>query len=520
MPGPSCGAVPDAAAARPAPLALVESGPRGLLVTAVNEVAAAAGVVPGQPLADARASLPSLRTRPAERDRDAATLEGLARWAGRYGPSRNVEGSDGLWVDIDGVAHLFGGEAALLADCRRRLADAGFSARLGLADTTAAAWALARYGRCASPAAIAAAGRSDEALAELPVEALRLTQPTVILLRRLGLYRIGQLYRLPRASLARRFRDLRAAGRIANELADGVILRLDQALGEIRDPRSPMAPLPCRLVRQVFAEPLIAQAGLQAAMTDTITRLSGMLASVGEGARQLRLTFYRTDGTSVAIGVGTSSPCRDARHIGRLFAEKLDAVDAGFGVDVVTLEGVLVERLDAVQSGLAARRGDQGGQGLAELVDRLSNRVGAAAIHRVVPRQRHLPEQADIVVPALAAATVAATGPCAVPAPRPPLLLGRPEPIEVIAEVPEGPPRRFLWRRARHRIVKSEGPERIEPAWWQALGPEAPAAALRPRDYYRIEDDRGGRFWVFREGLYDRGTAAVSPGWYVHGVFG
>ncbi len=505
-----------------APFALVEAGTHGVRIAAVNGAAAAAGIVPGQSLADARAALPSLRTRPAERRRDAAALEGLARWAGRYGPSRNTEGPDGLWVDISGVAHLFGGEAALLADVHDRLADAGYSARLGLADTAAAAWALARFGRTASPATVAPAGETNVALADLAVEALRLTPATVVLLKRLGLYRIGELYGLPRASLARRFRDLRGPSRRASpgELADGVVLRLDQALGAIREPRRPMLPVPCRLVRQVFVEPLIASAGIETAVTIAIRDLCALLAEVGEGARQVRLAFYRTDGSDAEIIIGTSSPSRDERHIGRLFAEKLGAIDLGFGVDVVTLEGVVVEPLDAVQAGLGAKPQQQGAQGLAQLIDRLSNRVSAAAVHRVAARASHIPEQADMIVPALGPPIDAAASPRAMLALRPPFLLGRPEAIEAIAEVPEGPPRRFRWRRAGHRIVKAEGPERIEPAWWRTIAAEPATQPSRPRDYYRVEDDQGGRYWVFREGLYDRDGEAGKPVWYLHGLFG
>jgi protein ImuB len=506
------------------PLALVEGGAKGLRITAVNEAAAAVGVAPGQSLADARAALPALRTRPAEPARDAATLLDLARWAGRYGPARNVDGGDGLWVDIAGVDHLYGGEARLLDDCRRRLTTAGFSVRLGLADTAAAAWALARFGNAPAGPAIAPPDATRAMLAALPVEALRLTPQSVLLLRRLGLYRIGQLYPLPRASLAQRFRDChgraRGSASAAAGLADAVVLRLDQALGMIREPRRPLAALPDRLVRQVFAEPLIAAAGLETAIATAIEQLCGLLSDAGEGVRRLRLCLYRTDGTSAGVDIGTSSPSRDSRHLGRLLAEKLTTLDLGFGVDVVTLEAAAVEPLGATQVGLGARPRRAGAQGVAQLLDRLANRAGDIVIYRLAARQSHIPEQAQRAVPALTAATgVAVPLPGCLP-PRPPFLLTPPEPIVVVAEVPEGPPRRFQWRRALHRVLRAEGPERIEPAWWQAIGAEQSSDAMRPRDYYRVEDDRGGRYWVFREGRYDRDSEAGPPVWYVHGLFG
>jgi protein ImuB len=511
-----------------APLALVEGAANGVRITAVNGTAAAAGVMPGQALADVRAALPALRTRIAEPGLDAAALVELARWAGRYGPSRNSEGSDGLWIDITGIAHLFGGEAALLRDLQRRLSAAGFSARIGVADTTGAAWALARFGRGSSERAgdaiaVAPEGEAKAALADLPVEALRLTQPAVLLLKRLGLYQVGQLYGLPRAALARRFRDAgrRARSPASDVLADGVILRLDQALGGLSEPRRPLAALPVRLVRQVFTEPLISVSGIEAALTAATVDLCALLAEAGEGTRRVGLMLYRTDGTCSEISVGTSSATRDCLHLQRLLAEKLDAanLDLGFGVDGVTLAARVVEALAATQPGLGSKPKAHGAQGLAQLLDRLSNRLDAAGIYRITPRPSHIPEQADLTLAVLAAEPDADPPSCA-SAPRPPFLLRSPEPITVVAEVPEGPPRHFLWRRARHRIIRAEGPERIEPAWWQTLGQAPTALTARPRDYYRVEDDRGGRYWLFRAGLYDRNAEDGAPVWYVHGLFG
>ncbi len=507
------------------PLALVTGGAKGLVITAVNSLAAAHGAVPGQSLADARAAYPALRTRPAEFTCDVAALVELARWAGRYGASRNTEGADGLWIDITGIAHLFGGEAALLSDLHQRLSAAGFSPRLGLADTAAAAWALARFG-AEDAITIAPPGATKAALDALPVEALQLTQAAVVLLKRLGLYRISQLHGLPRAALARRFRDLGTTGRgrTAEACADTVVLRLDQALGAIREPRRPLGAIPVRLVRHVYTEPLIVAAGIERAMATAVAELCALLEAAGEGARQLCLTLYRTDGTSAEVAIGTAGATRDGRHLTRLLAEKLGAaaLDLGFGVDVVTLEGAAVEPLAAVQGGLGARSNTQDckgeGMGLAQLVDRLSNRLGPECVYRIARNPSHIPEQADRRI-AVFAAEASAAPLAGRTAPRPAFLLPMPEPITVTAEVPEGPPRRFQWRRSGHRIVKAGGPERIERAWWQTLGRTPARLSSRPRDYYRVEDDRGGRYWVFREGLYDRDTDEGAPTWYLHGLF-
>ena len=215
------------------PFALVGSEERGLLLTAVNAASADQGLSPGMGLADARAICPHLLTAPAEARKDAEALLALASWASvRYSPTLNVDGADGLWLDVTGVPHLFGGEAALLADLAERLARAGLTAQLALAETLGGAHALARFAR--SSPIIVPDGEIALALADLPVEALRLEPAIALLLRRLGLKRIGQLYQVPRASLERRFH--------AKDMAEAVLVRLDQALGRSEEMHAPLSP--------------------------------------------------------------------------------------------------------------------------------------------------------------------------------------------------------------------------------------------------------------------------------------
>ena len=90
-----------------------------------------------------------------------------------------------------------------------------------------------------------------------------------------------------------------------------------------------------------------------------------------------------------------------------------------------------------------------------------------------------------------------------------------PEPVETLAELPDGVPARFIWRRASRRVVKAEGPERLGAEWW-ALGTAKPQ---RTRDYYRVEDENGRRYWLYREGLYGREDADRAPSWWIAGVF-
>jgi protein ImuB len=504
------------------PFALVEAGTHGITITAANACALALGVRTGAALADARAALPALAVRQAEPRKDRVALAALARWCGRYGPSRNVDGVDGVWVDVTGVAHLFGGEKSLLADLVRRFAAFGITARAGLADTLGAAFALARFATsAATPFAIAGPSEMKSALADLPVSGLRLEPDTTRLLQRLGLKRISQLYGVPRAALERRFHaTAKSKGVKGAGLAAAVLLRLDQALGSTSEPRAPLIEPPQFLARLAFPEPLISADGIEHAIEALAHDLAASLTHAGRGARRIVLSLYRVDGTIAEAVIGTSAPCRDPSHICRLLAEKTQSLDAGFGIDVVTLAAPSVEALDAQQRKLAPD-GPGAMEDPAALIDRLSNRLGRENVLRLVPRASHIPERAQLGVAALASRSLAAPQARGL-ARRPPFLLAPPEPITVLAEVPEGAPALMTWRKVERRIVRAEGPERIEPEWWLALGQgkeDAAAPQSRTRDYYCLEDETGAGYWVFREGLYACADE-TRPRWFVHGLFG
>ncbi|MGH6825712.1 Y-family DNA polymerase [Methyloceanibacter sp.] len=535
------------------PFALVGSEDRGLVLTALNAAAMRAGLVPGMGLADARAICPFLLTTPAAPDKDAACLLALARWAGRYSPSLNVDGDDGLWLDVTGVPHLFGGAHTLLDDIARRFARLGFSARLALAETLGGAHALARYAH--SSPIVVPQGKIAEALAPLPVEALRLAEEITRLLKRLGLKRIGQLYDPPRVSLERRFHS--------REAAEAVLSRLDQALGIREEPRAPLLSAPDYAARLPFPEPLITHEGVVAGLDHLAEKLCQALALARRGARRASLAIYRADGSSAVIEAGLSAPSREPSHLARLFEERVDAIDVGFGVDLMVLAALATEPLLPAQTAFAKSEGRERQE---PLIDRLVSRLSGAAVRRLAPFASHVPERAQETRSALAGASLWSEPSTAKP-PRPFLLLAEPEPLDVLAEIPEGPPARFTWRRVTRRVVKAEGPERIAPEWWlelrsrvgatdsplppcggarSALGrseggksqtqslsvtplPTLPHKGgggasgerdARTRDYYRIEDEDGRRYWVFRAGLYLESDAKDLPAWYLHGVFG
>jgi protein ImuB len=535
-----------------APFALVEHGAHGLTLLAVNAAARAAGLSRGQSHADARAMLPKLISAPAEPERDLAALKRLALWAERYSPAVMADArelaQEGLLVDMTGGAYLFGGEASLLADIRARLARAGIPARVAIADTPAAAWGLARYS--VHGETIAPPGRTREAIAGLPTPALRLSPEALALLRRFGLKTIGELYGLPRAGLARRFRD---------EAGLRLVERLDQALGIAGEPLVPERPAPVYRAWVRFAEPLIDAAGVGFHLPGLAEALAAELERDGRGARRLVLTAFRVDGRTTTIEAGLSAPAAAPAHLVRLLRETgLERLDLGFGIDAMMLSAARAEPLETRQAEMT------GGttappEALAGLIDRLQARLGEGAVRRPRLRESWIPERSEAWIlagPQVAPADAGTDGRA-----RPILLFDPPEPVEAIAEAPDGAPAHFRWRRAAHRVVKAAGPERLSPEWWRDLpllaepeqnparlresgGPgvlsksaaedgksldprfrgderkhEAAKKLPRTRDYYRVEDDQGRRFWLFREGLYNREDLDRIPSWWMHGVF-
>ncbi len=503
------------------------------------------------PLADVQAMHPGIDVAQADFEADRRLLEAIADWCDRYTPLVGLHPPDGLTLDVTGCAHLFGGEAALCRDLVTRLARQGFCARLAIADTVGGAWAVARYGE----RAIVPRGEVDAAVQPLPIAALRIDLEIAAELASLGLKRIADLAARPRAPLAARF-------------GETLVQRLDQALGREDEPITPRLPLPVALAERRFAEPIAREADVLGTIEHLAHELGRVLERRGEGARLIQLALFRTDGKVHRLEIGTGAPLRDPPRVRKLFEDRLaalgDACDPGFGYDVVRLAALVTERGDPVQTGLAAP--DHEAE-LAYLIDRLGARFGLRRVTRLVPQNTHIPEYAVAAMPAHAALTLpprsggegrlalrercepgwgrASTNPVTAPHPRPlpttrfargrrgaqalewnednlhqdslgvtrPIrLLQRPEPIEVTAEVPDGPPVRFDWRRVKHHVAHAEGPERIAMEWWRDR-----KGNTLTRDYFRVESHAGARVWLYREGLY--GETEKPPRWYLHGLF-
>ena len=371
-----------------------------------------------------------------------------------------------------------------------------------------AAWALARYGDFAENAKtlIAPPGELRAPLAPLPVAGLRLDDTILAHLDHVGLRRIGDIIDMPRAPLTNRFGPL-------------LVERLDQALGFAEEPISPNRAHVCYHARLAFAEPIGRPEDVITALDHLLAKLCPMLRETDHGVRRLELVLYRVDDTTAKAVIGTSRPSRDAAHLAKLFRDKIDDLYLGFGIEVAALIATATDRIDAAQPDLTGSVSGGSNTNMqedaAQLVDRLSSRFGPSNIARLQAEQSHLPERAEREVP-LAKAPTKSEAWCADqprPQARPLQLLVQPLPIDVMAPVPDGPPVMFRWRKRQHRVTGAEGPERIAPEWWRTEGhPLTPEV----RDYYRIQDQDGRRYWVFREGLYkpDR-----PPAWYLHGFF-
>jgi len=488
--------------AEAAPFALLatEGGTRRL--AAVDETARALGLGPGQKAADAMALVPNLMTFDHDPVADRVALEALRDWCVRFSPAVAIDGADSLFLDITGADHLWGGEDDMLVDLVARLARWGVPARAAIADTAGAAWALARFGgRDGDDLAIAAPGEQRAAIEALPVAALRLEDAAEAQLPRLGLHRVGQLFALPRAQLAKRF-------------GLGLTLRLDQALGMAAEALSFRRPATPWFDRIAFFEPISAPEDLARVTGDALALICQRLEAEGRGAKRFEVVFHRLDGQAYPVRASLARIGRDAKRLTKLIVPKLDKVDPGFGIEVVTVHAAVVEPLAAAQDRLDAEAGTSLDETLAPLIDRLVNRLGEARVWRADPYESHVPERSVVRNASLDPPAAAKWDP---DRPRPVRLFKRPEAITAIAKLPDDPPMSFTWRGRAHRVRRAEGPERIGQEWWRAGVGETDTGPGKVRDYYRVEDDVGGRFWIYRQGLFGEDEA---PKWWIHGLFG
>jgi protein ImuB len=476
-------------------LVLVGREGRQRLVLAADRAAQAAGLRVGMEAVRAQALIANLVMKDADLEGDATALDKLALWAlRRYSPIVASDPPDGIVIDMTGAAHLVGGEAAMLADLSSRLMKVGLSAHAAMADSWGAAHAVARSIR--QQVWLVSTGGSPSALAPLPIARLRLAGETVAGLRRLGFETIAELAATPRAPIALRFGT--EVGR-----------RLDQAFGAVVEVITPIRADELVSVRRAFAEPIGAPETLHRYTRKLVEALCSELEAKALGARRLDLLFFRVDNRIEAVRVGMSTPVREVKRLTRLLGHRIETVEPGFGIEIMTLTATVAEPLMPKQRATALVEEEEAD--VSDLVDLLANRVGSHRVYALHAVSSDVPECSVVMAyPPTAAGTADALAQW----PRPSRLITPPEVIEAIAMLPDHPPVAFTWRGIRRWVKRADGPERIFGEWWKC---DAELAAVR--DYFRVEDEAGERFWIYRAGDGEDAETG-SHRWFMHGLFG
>jgi protein ImuB len=486
------------------PLVVADKIANALRLTAVDIDAARLGLKPGMALADARARIPDLAVANADSNADLKLLEAIADACERYTPLVALDPPNGLFLDITGAAHLFGGEPGILDQIRTSIVRQDFCVHAALAGTADAARALARFGpREGGDGAVIPAGKEAKAVSRLPAEALGVDEEIIHALKRAGLKSISQVADRGRGELRSRF-------------GSEFVFTLDCLLGRTERPLQPRAFVPEASAERGFADPVVSETAIADAIHLLAANLGSRLERTGQGARRFEACFFRADGQMRRIAVETGEAVRNPDVVDLLFREKLDgladALDPGFGFDLIRLSASFLQPVNGETAGFGTK---DHAREIRQLADRLTARFGAQRVLVYRPQDTHIPEAESVAVPAQAGWDAKIAWP---PKPeeddgphRPLRLFARPEAIEAIAEIPDGPPLRFRWRNALHHVVMADGPERIAPEWWRGCGDEP------VRDYFRVQDSQGRRFWIYREGIYGRGN--VHPYWYMHGSF-
>jgi len=459
-----------------------------MVITASNSVAESKGLSCGMVLADARAILPELEVQDDKPDLAEKLLTRLAEWCIRFTPIVAIDLPDGLLLDTSGCSHLWGGDALYLKEIVRRLNERGYEARAAMADTIGSAWGVARFGK---GSLVITSGTHVDALLSLPPEALRLETETVERLHKLGLHQVKQFIGMPRTALRRRF-------------GPQFLHRLDMAIGQEIETLEPVQPVEPYQERLPALEPVVTAPGIEIGLNELLKRLCGRLQGEQKGLRNAVLKCYRVDGKMVQVDIGTNRPSHHVTHLFKLFELKIPTIEPALGIELFVLEAPKVEDYLPQQEKMWEGKAGIADVRLSELLDRLAVKVGQQAIHRYLPDEHYWPERSLKSALSIQEET---TSEWRSDKPRPLQLLANPEHIEVTAPIPDYPPMLFLHRGQRHKVVRADGPERIEQEWWLQQG--------QHRDYYRVEDETGNRYWIFRLGHYHDETYQ----WFLHGYF-
>lgn len=459
-----------------------------VLITAASAAAERVGIETGMPLADAQALVPDLRAFEDKIGREEKLLRAIGKWCIRYTPVVMLHRPDSLILDISGCAHLWGGEAAYLKEILGRVRGMGYDVRMAISDTIGCAWAMAHYG---PGSAIVEPGQALQALLGLNPAALRLELPILQKMQKLGLYRINSFIQMPRSVLRRRF-------------GDGLLLRIAQATGQEEEFILSLQVQPPYHERLPCLEPIRTAIGIEMAIRKLLEALCSRLSNEGLGIRTAVLRCYRVDGRLIETIIGTNSPTHQATHLFRLFELKIAAIAPALGIELFTMDATRTEEIPPFQEALWNGNPGLDDQRLAELLDRISVKLGSHTVHRYLPDAHFWPERSFKIAAELQQKPDMTWQ---VQRPRPTQLLRKPERIEVSAPIPDYPPMLFIYKGKKHPVKKADGPERIEREWWLEQGEH--------RDYYQVEDEQGKRYWLFRSGHYSDGQSE----WFIHGFF-
>jgi len=460
-----------------------------MLITATNNSAENEGVYPGMVVADARAVISSLQVLDDIPRLSTKLLSGIGEWCIRFAPAVAIDEPNGLLLEVTGCAHLWGDEKDYLTDIYKRIRLFGYDIKIGIADTIGAAWAIARFGK-GSP--IVESGLQSKALLSLPATALRIEPAIAERLEKLGLRQVKDFIHLPRPSLRRRFGQV-------------LLQRINQALGYEEEWITPLQTIEPYQERLPCLEPIVTATGIEIAIQRLLNALCTRLQQEGKGLRIALLKGYRVDGKVVSIEIGTNRPSCNTKHLFKLFEIKIDSIEPALGIELFTMNALKVEDVSVTQEKLWEQHGGLDDIELSELLDRIEGKMGSDHIHRYVPAEHYWPERSFKLATALNEKT---TTPWKIDRPRPLQMLFKPQAIEVTAPIPDYPPMLFRYKGTLHKIIKADGPERIEQEWWLQDGEH--------RDYYVVEDEEGKRYWLFRSGHYD---AAKNWQWFIHGFF-
>ncbi|HET6227915.1 MAG TPA: DNA polymerase Y family protein [Bacteroidia bacterium] len=466
-------------------LAIAERGRR--VVKAVNSIAQTKGVYTEMVVADCKAIVPELQVLDYDAAQPQKLLTALAEWCIRYAPIVSIDLPNGLLLDSSGCTHLWGGEEMYLKTIQERFQKIGYSTQLAISDTIGCSWGVCRFGKISS---IVPSGKQAHALSSLPPTALRLEEVIVERLQKLGLQSIQQFSSMPRTALRRRF-------------GAGLLTRLDQAMGNELEFLLPVKPISPYEERLPSMEPILTATGIELALKQVLETLCQRLSQENKGLRVCAFICHRLDGTSQTIEVGTNRPSRNPKHLFNLFEIKIQEIEPDLGIELFVLQAPVVEELQNTQDALWAVN-NANEAAIAELLDRIAGKTGTAAIHRYLPTEHYWPERS---IQSTTSLTEKKTSDWRTDLPRPLHMLAKPEPIEVSVPIPDYPPLLFNYKGVLHTVKKADGPERIEQEWWTDKS--------EYRDYYCLEDEHGGRYWVFRLGDYFTG----DPKWFIHGFF-